>query len=234
MNVIHLRSPQSPLRHLGLLLTAAVWLSSAAPVEAGLLISDHFTRTGPSESVTALFTDMNGETTQNTYSGLVEIIVSGEGQSADTAFNDAFYLTSPIVGVQIDPDLFQLNVGWSDLPYALSGNNNATEFITFIDGVGAVAPPALPAYSGDNHTYHFILDIQDTPSQLTFGVNDGNFRDNFGQYNIEVFQVEAGASQVPEPASLDLLGIGAMTLLGFYRRRSRLPSSGQDARVGIR
>lgn len=56
---------------------------------------------------------------------------------------------------------------------------------------------------------------------LTFGVNDGDFSDNSGQFNIDVFQVEAATAPVPEPTSLTLFGAGVVTAAGCRVLRRR-------------
>lgn len=63
----------------------------AAPAQAGTTIASEFTRTSPVENVTAPFTSPFGTSTTDTYTGFVEVLVSGTGFSFGPAINDAFY-----------------------------------------------------------------------------------------------------------------------------------------------
>ena len=58
---------------------------------ASTLISSDFQRSGAFEQVIAPFIDDNGVQTVNQYSGYVEVVVSGLGNSLSSATNDAFY-----------------------------------------------------------------------------------------------------------------------------------------------
>ena len=68
-----------------------------------------------------------------------------------------------------------------------------------------------PAYDV-SHTYHFVVNTPALASALQFGVSDGNFRDNGGEYRIEVYQLSVGA--VPEPTTYALM-LGGLGLLGW-------------------
>ena len=165
-------------------------------------ISGAYTRTGPSETLTAPFTAVNGTPTVNSYSRFVEVIVSGTGFSLGNSINDAFYFVPS--GTQLDPQYYQMNIGVPGNPFVPNAgeDNNISRFIVFVDGVGPVTPEYYPAYNATN-TYHFVIDMGNTPGQLFFGVSDGVYSDNGGQYSVQVFQV---VPNVPEPISLVVFG----------------------------
>jgi hypothetical protein len=152
------------------------------------------------ETINATFTAPDGGVTAGSYAGVVDVTVSGVGQSDASSFNDAFYIYSAGPPFN-DPNYYQLTFGTSTLaPYDAS--RDAKNFL-----VGA-----LPAYNS-NHVYSFQLDTGlTTLGQLHFGVADGIFGDNSGAYTISI--------AAPEPAAwaLMLIGLGAV---GFGVRRSR-------------
>ena len=55
------------------------------------LISSNYQGTGPSVQIIAPFATRSGVQSLNTYSGLLEVVVSGVGNSLGPATNDAFY-----------------------------------------------------------------------------------------------------------------------------------------------
>ena len=153
------------------------------------------------ETITATFTQPDGGVTTGLYSGIVHVTVSGVGQSWGPDLNDAFYVYDPGPPTH-HVDYYQLTFGTSTLiPFAPSQD-------AYLSIVGA-----LPAYNS-NHTYSFDLNTGAlNPTQLHFGVSDGNFSDNAGSYTITI-------SAVPEPSTwammiLGFAGIGFMT----FRRR---------------
>lgn len=158
------------------------------------------------ESINVSFATPTGGTSVNTYYGLVNVTVTGTGQSDGTKLNDAFYSLDP-AGAR-NSAFYQLTFGTS----ALVGNNSAQNASNFLVG-------SLPAYRNDN-TYTFTLNTglaQSAASQLFFGVSDGVFSDNSGSYSIQLSQA------VPEPATwaMMLMGFG---MIGFglrsYQRKS--------------
>lgn len=191
---------------------------------ADMMISDHFIRMGPSETLVAPFISPSTSTV-NTYGGFVEIIVSGVGNSLGPLLNDAFYGVPG--GVPLDPQFYQLNIGWSNgaplFPF-VGEPRNANNIITFIENVGFVTPPATPAYNGVNNTYQFVVSVPANAGNLQFGVSDGIFADNGGQYNIQVFQLQPApvGAVVPEPAGLAMMALGAVVLVGCGWRRMRM------------
>lgn len=152
-----------------------------------------------SETISVPFTVPDGGVTTGLYSGTVSVTVSGEGFSLGDRFNDAFYLYNP---VEHDASYYQLTFGTSPLV----GFNPAQNAVNFIVG-------GLPAYSPD-HVYTFLLNTGAvSPTQLHFGVGDGNFSDNGGSFRVTI-------SAVPEPASWAMM-IAGFGLAGAAMRRKR-------------
>jgi PKD repeat protein len=123
------------------------------------------------ETVTVPFTtSSNGVTggvlTSQTYSGDVQIEVSGVGNSLSQRMNDAFwvYTGGPL---RYDVDWYHLRIG-TDHPVSQLGGS----------------PPPYTA----SHDYSFVWNVA-TPQQLRFWVSDGNFTDNGGSYTITVTPV---------------------------------------------
>ncbi|MBW4456914.1 MAG: PEP-CTERM sorting domain-containing protein [Nostoc indistinguendum CM1-VF10] len=202
---------QNLLVKVALVITSAAVVSVGAninPAAASNLITDNYERTGVGESIVVPFSTPSLSSV-NTYAGLLEVLVSGTGFSAGSAINDAFYGVPS--GVPYDSQYYQLNIGSQGQPlFPLAGESrNINNFITFIDGVGAVAPGTTPAYN-PSHIYKFVVNLPSNFGLVSFGVSDGIFNDNGGQYNIEIHQLSP--KSVPEPgtvAALALVGLGA-------------------------
>ena len=210
---------------LGLLIA---FLTACGGASGSTIILDEFSRVGPSESLTSPFVSPS-TATANSYSGYVEVLVSGTGNSLYGSINDAFYGVPS--GSPYDGQYYQLNVGWSSFPLvALSGEtHNINNFIVFAQGVGAVSPGYTPAYNA-SHTYHFVVNTGLLGAeQLQFGVSDGIFGDNGGAYNISVWQLEQGGSSVPDsPAPYVTLGF-LVVLMGAWL--VHLPGAGPKVRA---
>jgi len=161
------------------------------------------------ETITSTFLQADGGVTTGLYSGIVQITVSGIGQSRANDFNDAFYLFDPQTPAVHDSSYYQLAFATSTL-FPFGPGRDAFNFI-----VGG-----LPTYNA-SHVYSFALDTGAlTATQLHFGVSDGNFSDNSGQFLITI-------SAVPEPSTwaMMILGFGGLGFLA-YRRRNRAAVSG--------
>lgn len=202
-----------------LIVGLSVILGTTENAQASRII-DSFIRVGSGEFLTVPFTSPSFST-ENSYEKLVEIIVYGTGYSAATAINDAFYGIPS--GVPYDPQYYQLNIGWDgfDLFSRAGESHNVNNFITFIEGVGSVKQGTTPAYNGTNHTYDFVISIPKSSGILDFGVSDGIFSDNGGEYNIQIFQLQPmtpESTATPEPASIFLLGSGILSMSAFGRK----------------
>jgi PEP-CTERM motif len=200
-----------------LLATALFAAAVAFPAQAATAIAGAYTRISAAENITALFTASTGTSSINKYTGPVEVLVSGTGFSAGSLINDAFYF----VPAGTDPGpAYKMGIGTSTEPLVpVATARNASRLINFVDGVGAVSFGTAPAYAANN-TYRFVADIGSLSSLLSFGVIDGNFGDNGGQYNITLWQLAPGVAAVPEAGTwmMMIVGFGAV---GFATRRRK-------------
>ena len=104
-----------------------------------------------------------------TYSGRVEITASGAGQSAGSAYSDAFYLFTDGSGAPIPPE-------------------HPDDWILTINSKPAVlwiTEGRLPVYNAD-HVYSF--EITAPGGVLVFGIDDGFAGDNTGSLSITICQ----------------------------------------------
>ena len=207
---------------LGAITVAALAVASATPLHAQSITSA-YTVVGPTDVLTAPFASSSGTITTDTFSGPVEIQVSGTGDALFSNTSDAFYFT---------PSQTETSPARGDLELAIrtpahpllgeadgqGGMSDAIKYdLVFINGVGAVSPGTIPAYSS-LHSYDFVIDVPDpTATALTFGVNDGGYGDNSGSYRITVTQLA-----VPEPSTWVAV-LGGMCLFGLtlYRGATR-------------
>ena len=128
--------------------------------------------------------------------------------------NDAFYVFSDGVNDFAtpfhDPNYYQLTFGTSTL-VGLNPSQDAYHFI----------PAGVPVFNSD-HVYSFILNTGAvSPTQLHFGVSDGNFGDNGGAFTIQLTQLGG----VPEPASWAMMTLGVAGVGGALRRRKLAPAA---------
>jgi serine/threonine protein kinase len=114
------------------------------------------------------FTDgIAGVSTQHSYSGTVQVTVSGTGQTASTKWSDAFYIYTDSSGNPLNP------------PF------HASCWVMTINGQSTNAFVSTPAYQG-SHSYTFTMTAPGGP--LSFGVCDGVPTDNTGSYTVTVTQ----------------------------------------------
>jgi hypothetical protein len=187
------------------LATPSAWASTS--------ILGAYTRTSAVEVLTVPFTSLSVLTAQS-YSGPVEMIVSGTGYSFGRALNDAFYMVGG-GGPNVPYYALAVNQG-----AAAGGSPNTymTKSVRFVEGVGAVNGTA-PAYSAD-HVYHFVFDAGPLSGPLSFAVADGNYWDNGGSFNLQFWQLKEGAvPAVPEASSLAMFALGLLGLGAAARRR---------------
>jgi hypothetical protein len=153
------------------------------------------------ETITATFTTPDGGVTAGLYDNIVQITVSGVGQSSGTQYNDAFYVYSSGPPFN-DPSYYQLTFGTS----TLVGFDPAQDIKNDIVG-------SIPAYNA-SHTYTFdIITGVSTPTALHFGVSDGIFSDNTGSYRITV-------TSVPETSTWAMM-LAGFAGLGFVAKRRK-------------
>ncbi len=206
---------------------ASFFLSTAAAgtAMANLTIGGNpYGTVGTTESLTATFTQADGGVTTGSYFGLVQITVSGIGESLGTRLNDAFYVYTDAAHTPTAPfndaSYYQLAFDTSALIGTIAVPTNpaldARAHIVFdIDDGTEVTPTYVPTYRAD-HTYSFVIDTGTlAATNLHFGVSNGNFGDNFGAYDIEITQLET--VPVPAAALLAMVGLGSVAVI---RRRA--------------
>jgi len=212
------------------LLSMTLMIFGNGSAHALLISGSNYVASGPQELMTADFTTPDGGVSANSYSGLVELVVSGTGQSYSENFNDAFYVYyingGPIPSTDF-PGRFQLTfstttllaVDQAQIPQISNISQvpqAAANYIVYdVDAGLDVSAPYLPL-SRNDHTYNFVLDVGTLASQLHFGVSDDIFTDNSGAYSITLKQL--ARSSIPEPGTLALLGLG---LAGIYYQRRK-------------
>lgn len=161
--------------------------------------------------------------TKSEYSGLVEINVSGVGQSLGAYVNDAFYLTD--LGFH-DNLYYQLA---ADLAPITGSPGNPTNFlqlaknlIVYDFATGQSTNPIYIPAKDPSSSYRFVIDLSLTASgldfgKLYFGVSDGYYSDNAGQYSIDVYQLTT--APIPEPSTYALFAVGLCLLTLVSRRK---------------
>lgn len=197
-----------------LLILGMVLPASALPISINGTLYEQM---GSSENVAALFTQADGGVSNGLYSGFVELIVSGTGQSQGSILNDAFYL---FTGSQTPAHNAQHHQLVFDTQTLISNNppRCIKHFIIYdVDAHTEVTAPYVPAYSSD-HIYNFVIDLGIiAPKNLHFGVSDGKFNDNSGAYNIEISQLKP----IPEPTSILLFGSGLIGIISIRKFRMK-------------
>lgn len=198
-----------------------------------------YVRSGPGETVTAPFIPAepgsgppddepgaDAVVTIGLYSGLVELTVSGTGESSATRLNDAFWVFTdlghnPLTTPYNDSIWYQLNVSTQTLLglYDLGFNTTTTpptqlakyKIVYDLDADTEVSPVYVPAYRSE-HTYSIVVDLgTDVPSQVHFGVSDGIFSDNSGAYTITLYQLGIAVEIDIKPETLNLQSKGLFT-----------------------
>lgn len=184
----------------------------SSPINIGDVL---YLNAGMSETLTANFSEPDGGVSVETYSGFVELSVSGVGQSLGDYLNDAFYLFTGPQTPAHNAEHHQLVFDTQAL-VPLNPLRCIKYFIVYDKEVNfeVTTAPYVPVYSSD-HIYNFVVDLEtEAPSNLHFGVSDGKFYDNDGAYTIEISQLQA----VPEPATIILLGSCLIGIAGFRKK----------------
>ena len=123
-----------------------------------------------SEDLELLFSEgVNGATSNNSYSGTIEIMVAGKGQSAGSAYTDAFYLFTNGKGSSIPPE--------HPDEWILTINSKLAHYL--------IPDERIPTYNTE-HIYTF--EIEAPGGVLNFGIMDGYAADNTGSFSISICQ----------------------------------------------
>ncbi len=120
------------------------------------------------ETFTIPFTDGTpGVSTQNSYSGTVQITVSGTGQAATTQWSDAFYRYTDRSGNLLNPP------------------DHASCWVMYINNQPTDTFVSTPSYDS-SHSYTFRMTAPG--GTLSFGVCDSVTTDNTGSFTVTVTQ----------------------------------------------
>jgi len=201
---------------------AAVLAMGSSAYGTIIIGSITYVNSGLTESIYIPFTTPDAAISTQTYSDFVTVKVTGTGQSDGLCWNDAFWVYTDSSGAPVSPGNgsggYQLNFDTSTLLPSIPFTQNAAQriYFDFDNGFEPLSQPYYPP-SQASHEYNLALKVGSIPSFLHFGVCDGVFGDNTGAYNIEVTQL----TPVPEPSTFVLLGLGAISLLGYAWRRRR-------------
>lgn len=208
----------------GLLLGAL----AAAPAYADITINSQTFTLGPTETVSAPFTSQDN-VTLNSYSGLVLLDVTGDGNGANGGGkNDTFYFEPYGNGLSavgcgaLRADTVIISgycAGQKPTDYMVYSLDD-NHFVSFAGG------SYLPNERLDHH-YQFVISVdsllalhgQVGPQQLHLGASDGNFGDNGGAFTINVTQLNQ-ISATPEPSTAAIFAAGGALLLLRMRRRA--------------
>lgn len=218
---------------------------------AALLPIENFIHAGPTEHITVPHTLSGGVTSTNSYTGLVEVTVSGVGTN-NTRILDAFYQINanpPILyanGLRLGTEVLIETIpppnsvfSPNDARQVEAGAIHAAELAVAYEGSAFwVTDPDLlktntayaPVYSPNNE-YRFVVDLGGYSGHLTPGIGDGALFDNSGSYDVTLTPV-AYAAPVPEPSTyaMGLLGLFAVCFIG-WRRGRRESHSGPSKRA---
>jgi hypothetical protein len=161
---------------------------------------------GAPETLTVSFLMSDAAVTRTNYSGFVELIVSGSGESRFTQLNDAFYVYTDAAHNAIvpfnDTDFWQLALDSAPLTSPTQPICDAKRHIVFdLDAGHQVNPPYTCAYRLD-HVYDFVINADQLASggrsnPIRFGVCDQIFSDNAGAYTILVQQLGVMVPEAP-------------------------------------
>lgn len=212
----------------------------ATRATAALLPIESFYHVGPTEQITVPLALSGGVTSAVSYTGLVEITVSGIGYDGPY-IKDAFYTFNqnpPILGAnalrlgtevlfeQIPPpnSVFIPN----DSRRYEAGAIHAAETAVAYEGSAfwVSDPEALwtntayaPVYN-PNHEYRFVIDLGGYSGRLTPGGGDGGVHDNSGSWNVTLTPV-ALVAPVPEPSTYAMAAIGLLAFVSYSWRQQR-------------
>ena len=185
-------------------------------------ILDYYHPIGPTESLVASFDHSTEATTENQYSGLLLIDMSGTGHDNNySQVFDPFYLfgNGQVIGWTPAKNASSLRIAFDGNTaqpgpsYYIGDNTDIDPLqslyqIRFNQNVGSTYDSvnyyAIPTYNA-SHDYQIVLDIDSlNPRTLNFGFGGMG---NTGQYKLSITPLDIGV--VPEPST------GLLLLVGF-------------------
>lgn len=236
------------------LVAAAVFvMCDHAAATTVTLSGQSFNEVSGPENLDPAFNQLGGQTTVNSYSGLVEVLVSGLGSNNvndPTQGIDAFYqVNSSNQAVQLSNNSLRLGSqseisaipdGYSFVPNSdtqTNGSLSVANLAVVYDTASYSVPdpgPALDAFTAlapdynPDHVYHFVMNLGSYSGTLTLGDGDGGVFDNStNSYSISLWQL----APVPEPPGAVLLLIGGLAFGGAVLRQRKWRSRWVDRSV---